>query len=84
MEPNEKFLKLLSSLRDATAKGRVEWSDTADEDTFQTILDRAVVQISKVYDEVYKKTEIVATLADPKGKRLASVATVDLDAPSSL
>ncbi len=45
-----KFLDLLRQLEELTAQGKVNWSDTADEDMFRAVLPSAMVRIGKSRD----------------------------------
>lgn len=72
MEKN-KFLKLLSDLREATAQGRVQWQDTADEDMFRAGIGNGMVRVgeSKEFDpeEVLPPSTVyTAWLLDRKGQ----------------
>jgi len=76
---NPKFVKLLTAIRDATAHGRVTWSETLDEDTFRVILDRAVVRIGREYDEYANSIHVVARLADKTGVVLDEISTANIE-----
>jgi hypothetical protein len=73
MEANPKFVKLLESLREATARGTVQWEETVDEKTFRVTRDYATVQIYWNIDDISVKKYYYADLLDQKGRVVESL-----------
>jgi hypothetical protein len=49
MNANKKFLSLLERLRDATSGGKIEWQETAEEDTFRANIGEFMVRIGQEF-----------------------------------
>jgi hypothetical protein len=78
MSTNPKFVKFLETLRDATRQGRLDWSKTAEEDTFRVLLNQTIVRVGKSFDEIGDRTYYFATLVDSEGETLEHI-TSDYD-----
>ena len=60
---NEQFRQLLRKLSDATARGKIAWEETADENMFRTALGQGMVRIGKSHFQVEDETSVPAYTA---------------------
>ena|SRR5581483_4477354 len=71
MSPNPKFEAFLEELLQATKDGKVDWRDTADDDSFRVELKHGFVHVERqreVDDEDRPQTYYRAYLYDRKGR----------------
>ena len=52
MNGQGKFLQLLGRLKDATAKGKIEWQETAEEESFRTNINDSMIRVGWKSDPV--------------------------------
>ena len=73
MSENAKFVQLLENIRDATAKGRLQWEDTIHEDSFRLVLDYAILRIGVSYDDGLERETYSAFLMNEAGRVVDSL-----------
>lgn len=68
MAMDPKLDSLLKALAEGTAKGRMEWTETADENAFRAMFPRSMVRIGRESDSLSAKEYFEILLMDEKGR----------------
>jgi hypothetical protein len=82
MTPNPKFEAVLVGLLDATRDGKVNWRETADDDTFMVELKDVFIHVERgrrVDEEGELSTWHRAYLIDRKGRLVDEIGSNDMD-----
>ena len=68
MAEDQKLVKLLQGLIEATARGRMAWEETYDESGFRTVTEHGMIRLGLEYDDDREESILIITLMDRKAK----------------
>jgi hypothetical protein len=84
---NPKIIKLLESLKDATARGEVQWSDAGEGNAFRISTKDANLFLNKVSDDDQTESKFIVNIFSKSGSFSTSgplIETVSFEAPQEV